>query len=390
MGGKQMNTLLSQFMKDEYTDSKSDLFAAFIERCMGFARPLGKTGMITMQSWMFLSSYEKLRSSMLKHQQISSMIHLGTRAFDSIGGEVVSSTAFVLSNQVERQFRDVDTVKGSFIRLVEGSSEGKKIVALRAALASRGKEFGYHLASSEDFMSIPGSPVVYWLSEKMRAAFRTGRNLSTVAEPRRGLDTGNNERFVRNWWEVSKSRCSMTSKDRTSALDSKARWFPFNKGGEYRKWWGNQELVVNWENDGNEIRDVQQVPGARPQNLRFYFLPTVSWSRITTASPSFRFYPAGSIFSSNGPGLYTESGDSCRIQDAGLLNSNTVVELLNVLAPTMDIQAGQIAQLPLADVTDPGLEGLVELLARTSKYDSDVFEVSWEYARNPLVALLCS
>ncbi|MCB9405026.1 MAG: BREX-1 system adenine-specific DNA-methyltransferase PglX [Microthrixaceae bacterium] len=261
MGSKQMNALLSQFMKDKYPDSKSDLFAAFIERCTNLAGQRGAVAMITMQSWMFLSSYAKLRDSLLANQQIASMLHLGARAFDSIGGEVVSSTAFVLTNEHGKR-------AGSFVRLVDGNSEAEKITALRAALYARTSETDFYEASGDDFASIPGSPIVYWLSEKMRMVFTSGDRLGAVASLAVGLQTGDNNRFLRQWWEVSQACFAFACTSREEAQASGARWFPYNKGGEFRKWYGNQEHVVNWENDGTEIRAFsgdRQAPAVRRQ-----------------------------------------------------------------------------------------------------------------------------
>ena len=387
MGAKNMSAPLSQFMKLEYPDSKSDLFAAFIERCADLTARGGASALITMQSWMFLSSYEKLRHSLLRHQQITSMLHLGARAFDSIGGEVVSSTAFVLGRPATESFIAIAPRNGVFIRLVDGTSEAEKIAATRNALTRRDRDSGYYLASSQDFISIPGSPIVYWLSEKMHSTFKSGKPLGDIAEPRRGLDTGDNSQFVRLWWEVSVSRSVRTCANRDVAERSGSRWFPFNKGGDYRKWWGNQELVVNWEQDGARIRDASKVPGARPQNLRFYFRPTLSWSRVTGGEPSFRFYPTGSIFSSNGPALYAENGDTCRPQDAGVLNSNTAKTLLQAIAPTMDFQTGQIAQIHVPEHENRRLANIVRSLTHTACEDWNASETSWDFRVDRLILL---
>ncbi len=227
-------------MKDEYPDSKSDLFAGFIERCTTLAGPRGTGAMITMQSWMFLSSYEKLRASLLAKQWIASMLHLGARAFDSIGGEVVSSTAFVLTNVPPEAQGSARKRAGTFIRLVDGTSEAEKVAALSAALDVQRKEAGFHLASDADFTAIPGSPIVYWLSERMRGSFSTGKPLSEVANLRQGLATADNNRFLRQWWEVSRARSAFACTSREEAAASGARWFPYNKGGDFRRWYGNQ------------------------------------------------------------------------------------------------------------------------------------------------------
>ncbi len=389
MGGKQMSALLSQFMKDEYRDSKSDLFAAFIERCTDLARPGGAVAMITMQSWMFLSSYEKLRASLLAKQRITSMLHLGARAFDSIGGEVVSATAFVLAN-VPPEARIAARLPGTFIRLVDGTSEAEKIAALGTALEARTETTGFHLASDVDFIAIPGSPIVYWLSEKMRGSFSAGKPLSEVANLRQGLATADNNRFLRQWWEVSQEHSAYACTSREEAAASGARWFPYNKGGEFRKWYGNQEHVVNWENDGAAIRVFGAESGGRPrsraQNTETYFSPSVSWSDISSGEAAFRRYPQGFIHDSTGHSGFGEG----ELLDwiTLLLNSKYVMEVMQVVAPTLHFHIGYVGLVPVApgarDLPSSTLDNLVE----TSRADWDVSETSWRFGLNPLVALV--
>ena len=373
----------TQFMKDEYPDSKSDLFAAFIERCTNFAVPRGAVAMITMQSWMFLSSYAKLRVSLLAHQQIASMLHLGARAFDSIGGEVVSSTAFVLSNKPSKR-------AGSFVRLVDGNSEAEKVSELRAALDARTSESDFYQASGSDFASIPGTPIVYWLSEKMRGSFATGNPLSEVANLRQGLATADNNRFLREWWEVSQERSAFGCTSREEAVASGARWFPYNKGGEFRKWYGNQEHVVNWEDDGAEIRTFGTEDGGRPrsraQNTDTYFSPSVSWSKVSSGAPAFRAYPAGFIYDVAGTSIFATTSQ----QRAGLLsfaNSRVAFEQLAAIAPTLNYEVGQVAGLPMADASAEDGVSLAGRAIDVARSDWDSFETSWGFARNPLVEL---
>ncbi|MFT8396228.1 Eco57I restriction-modification methylase domain-containing protein [Propionibacterium sp.] len=347
----------TQFMKDEYPDSKSDLFAGFIARCAGLALPRGTAAMITMQSWMFLSSYEKLRASVLTHQRITSMLHLGARAFDSIGGEVVSSTAFVLANQPSGGQSSARRQAGTFIRLVDGASEAEKVNALSTALGSQTKEEGFHLASGEDFAAIPGSPIVYWLSERMRAVFTVHDPFGAVASLAVGLQTGDNNRFLRQWWEVSGNRTAFSCTSREDAAASGARWFPYNKGGEFRKWYGNQEYVLNWEHDGAEIRTFGTEDGGRPrsraQNTDTYFSPSVSWSKVSSGAPAFRSYPAGFIYDVAGTSIFAAT----RQQRAMLLsfaNSQVAFEQLAAVAPTLNYEVGQVAGLPVAAASAAG------------------------------------
>ncbi|MDG3012430.1 hypothetical protein G4X40_20015 [Rhodococcus sp. D2-41] len=388
--GELAGLAATQFMKDEYPDSKSDLFAAFIERCASLARPRGAAAMITMQSWMFLSSYEKLRASLLMNQRIASMLHLGARAFDSIGGEVVSSTAFVLSNVPPESRGSARERAGTFIRLVDGTSEAEKAAALRTALEVRTKDAGFHLASDADFMAIPGAPIVYWLSEKMLGSFATGRRLSAVADLRQGLATADNNRFLRVWWEVSGTRTAFSCTSREEAAASGARWFPYNKGGEFRKWYGNHEYVLNWEHDGAEIRTFGTEDGGRPrsraQNTGTYFSPSVSWSDISSGEAAFRRYPAGFVHDSTGHSGF--GAEDLLGQIALLLNSKYVMEVMKVLAPTMHFHIGYVGLVPVS----PGITKLptdaVEHLVETSRIDWDLSETSWNFERNPLVTLV--
>jgi hypothetical protein len=387
MGSKQMGPLLAQFMKDEYPLGKADLFAAFIERCVSFTRLGGAAAMITMQSWMFLSSFAKIRSALLTSQRFASMAHLGTRAFDSIGGEVVSSTAFVLVKP-SASVSDIGAAKpGVFIRLVEGSSESEKIIALRAALDNRTKEAGYHLASGEDFAAIPGSPIVYWLSEKMRRSFRVGQPLGQVANLRQGLATADNSRFLRQWWEVSHRRIAFSCTSHEEAKSSGARWFPYNKGGEFRKWYGNQEYVVNWENDGEEIRifgtENGGRPRSRPQNTRTYFSPSVSWSDISSGEAAFRRFPQGFIHDSTGHSGF--GAEDLLDQIALLLNSRFVVNVMQVVAPTMHFHIGYVGLVPVAAEIEKLSTNRTNQLVEISKCDWNTAETSWDFECNPLV-----
>ena len=382
MGSKQMNALLSQFLKKNCPDSKSDLFAAFMERCTDLAVPGGAVAMITMQSWMFLSSYEKLRKSLLERQHISSMLHLGARAFDSIGGEVVSSTAFVLTNQLAESFIEESAKTGVYIRLVDGSSEQEKIASLSTALSERISETDFYLASSSDFAMVPGSPIVYWLSENMLRGFAEHDPLGSVTALAVGLQTGDNNRFLRQWWEVSSIRTAFACTSREEATASGARWFPYNKGGEFRKWYGNQEFVVNWENDGEEVSDFR--PRSVIRNPDTYFSPSVSWSDISSGEAAFRRYPVGFIHDSTG-----HSGfglDDLLDRTALLLNSRYVLELMEVLAPTLHFHIGYVGLVPVAAGATALDIDVLEDLVNTSRADWNSFETSWNYERNPLIA----
>jgi len=382
MGSKQMNSLLSQFMKDEYPDSKSDLFAGFIERCATLAGPRGTVATITMQSWMFLSSYEKLRASLLAKQRIASMLHLGARAFDSIGGEVVSSTAFVLANVPPEAQGPARKRAGTFIRLVDGTSEAEKMAALGAALEVRTKDAGFHLASDADFTAIPGSPIVYWLSEKMRAVFTTGRRLGAVADIKHGLSTGKNEAVVRLWWETSANRFMPTCTSPEAADASGRSWFPYNSGGQFRRWYGNVEKALRYDKTGRDL--MASFPGHRHDGRSRYFQQGVTWSKVSSGAPAFRSQPVGQVFDVAGNGFFLDN--PAGLNDMlGFCNSSTAQAMLAALSPTLNFEAGQIAKLPVASHRDAELDERVEQLVSTSESDWDSSETSWDFAGNPLV-----
>ena len=382
-------------MKESFPEGKSDLFAAFIQRCTGLASKRGLSAMITMQSWMFLSSFEKLRRSLLCNQWIVSMLHLGTRAFDSIGGEVVSSTAFVIENVPPSRRGTASTRCGSFVRIVDGKSEAEKIVMLDRARHTREARDGFHGASPEDFTVIPGSPIVYWLSEKMRTTFKEGRSLGEMAELLVGLRTGDNTRFLRFWWEVAQDR---TTLDCTSLAEAKAsgrRWFPYNKGGSFRRWYGNHEYVVNWENDGREIEEglaeryPYMVPAGqsvlRGQGRSRYFSPSVSWSDISSGEAAFRRYPGGFIHDSTGHSGFGEPSTLDRV--AILMNSTFAAQALQVLAPTMHFHIGYVGQVPVASDVERLCTERMDKLVERSKRDWDEYETSWDFRSNPLVTI---
>lgn len=373
-------------MKDEYPCSKSDLFAGFIERCTHLAGPQGTVAMITMQSWMFLSSYEKFRASLLTKQRITSMLHLGARAFDSIGGEVVAATAFVLANVPVETRSPANKCAGTFLRLVDGTSEAEKVAALGAALEARTKDAGYHLASDADFMAIPGSPIVYWLSEKMRRSFATGRPLSQVANLRQGLATADNNRFLRQWWEVPAARTAFSCTSREEAVASGARWFPYNKGGEFRKWYGNQEHVINWERDGAELFSFR--PRAVIRNPSTYFSPSVSWSDISSGEAAFRRYPQGFIYANTGHSGF--GSDELLDRVTLLMNSAYGTSALKILAPTMHFDIGYVGLVPVVSGLDELTTGSLAQLVEVAKSDWDSSETSWGFTTNPLVQVLGS
>ena len=286
MGSKGMNSQVKEFTKEYYPDNKSDLFACFMERGYSLTKANCQAAMVTMQSWMFLSSFQTMRKTLLENKTITSMAHLGARAFGSISGEVVQTTATVLRNKAPAGYRPV------FFRLAEGDEQEKC-----RALANG--EQRYDKVPQDEFKKIPGSPVAYWVSDAIRTIFKTGTPLGEYAPARQGLATGDNDRFIRLWAEVPSSRIGKNLSSTSQARESGKKWFPYNKGGEFRKWYGNHEYLVNWESDGAAIRAFGTEDGgkarSRPQNTAWYFKTSVTWSCVRSSFFGVRLRYRGSF-----------------------------------------------------------------------------------------------
>jgi Eco57I restriction-modification methylase len=375
MRGRNMSAALSDFARLEFPNSKTDMFAMFIERAIELAIRGAFIGMITMQSWMFLRSYAALRDNLLKNQAIVTMAHLGAGAFDTIAGEVVATTAFLLVNEGQPD------LPGIFVRLVDESGEAVMSGAFRKSVA-RGRE--RYMASSRELRQVPGAPIAYWLSNAMLKAFSLGTPLTEISEPRVGLQTGDNGRFVRLWHEVSADRIGLRL-SRDEAIASPFKWFPYNKGGEFRKWYGNQEYVVNWHNDGTEIRSFgieSGRPRSRAQNTGYYFLPSVSWSKVGTGVPTFRYFPQGFIFDVAGTSIFAPELDLLRV--AAVCNSTVARAMLAATSPTMNFEVGTLAQLPVVEVSEGALN-LVRELIRLHRDDWNSQETSWSFEELDLI-----
>jgi len=282
-----MNSKLSEYLQESYKDSKSDLFAAFMERCLEFTKQNGFHAAINQHSWMFLSSYVNLRLNILSNQTIMSMIHLGSRAFEDIGGEVVQSTTFVLRRMV---LREAET---KYYRLIEYTDAKDKEEAFLA------RKHEYRTIQNE-FHTIPSSPIAYWASDKVRRIFKENSKLSKIAEPRQGMATSDNGRFLRLWFEVNVKTLGFGFSNSREALISNKKWFPYNKGGSFRKWYGNQEYVVNWENSGKEVMEyatkLYKSPTRTIKNIPYYFRECLTWSFVSSSCFGVRYSPKGFLF----------------------------------------------------------------------------------------------
>ena len=373
MGSSGMNAVLSDYVKKNFPDSKSDLFACFMEKCGQLVKRNGLYAMITQHAWMFLSSYEKLREK-LKMNSIVNMAHLGARAFDEIGGEVVQTTAFVSCGKRVADF------KGTYVRLVDIVGEWEKEAEYRS---------GNHryTAKQENFSKIPGSPVAYWVSEKIIEDFEKYPRLNDVGITRLGMTTGENARFVRLWYEVDINNCKFNADSQKDLDATSAYYVPYNKGGAYRKWYGNNDCVLYWKNNGAAIKNFADKNGrirSTVPNTEYYFLPCASWSKISSGKISFRL-KKHSIFDVAGACYFAKKYDLSYMM--GFLNSDVVRIIISALSPTLNYEGGQIASLPVAyDKKEKrNIILLVDKNIELSKNDWDSFETSWDFERHPLI-----
>lgn len=367
MGSSGMDAKLSKYVKDNYPDSKSDLFAVFIEQCGAMIKPNGYQTMITQHAWMFLSSYEKLREKILQ-KMIVNMAHLGPRAFEEIGGEVVQTTSFVLRNEFSNGYQ------GEYCRLIEPTTQqGKEAMFLAGQ--------NRYVSQQENFAKIPGSPVAYWASKLLIDDFKIGKPLGELSKPRQGMATTNNNRFLRLWFEIKNIGFNYQNIKETT--DCKYKWFPYNKGGSYRKWYGNNDYVVNWYNNGQELKDfTKDAPGGRMNNVEFYFKPSISWSKISSGLFSSRFFLNGFIFDVSGCSVFGEH----LLYLLGFTNSIITREILKCVSPTLNYEVEHIKKLPVIFKFKNKVECLSKENIDISKTDWDSFETSWDFQTHPLLA----
>ena len=365
MGGKGFSTKLKAYVEKNYKDSKSDLFAVFIEKCNEFTKKNCYTSMITMQSWMFLSSFETLRKNTIDKTEIKSLNHLGTRAFSEIGGEVVSTVAWVSKKKSPEKDE-------TYLRLVDyNKAELKEEEFFNKA--------NYFQAKQKDFEKIPGSPIAYWVSDKVREIFEKNQKLGEVGEAKQGLATADNNRFLRLWNEVSFTKIGYNMSNSQEALESKKKWFPFNKGGEFKKWYGNQEYLVNWENDGYEIKNFKN---AVVRNPSYYFKESISWSKVSSSNFSMRFYQKGLLFADAGMSYFSNENLKYIL---GLSNSKLINKILSLLSPTLNFEVGHISNIPIIRKENSLIENLVEENISISKEEWDSRETSWDFEKLSLI-----
>ena len=375
MGSSNMDKWLANWAKKHYPDSKRDLCTCFIERGFTLAKPCGYSAMVTMQSWMFLGSFEALREKTLKERSIASMAHLGTRAFDAIGGEVVATTATVFGGSPA-------DAPASYLRLVDFDGEAAKEEAIREAIANPTCGWFYR-RSTGAFKSIPGTPIAYWASEKQRAAFESLSALSTYAYGCNGMTTGENAKFLRIWHEVSISRIGFETQDVSETRGKAFRWFPYNKGGEFRKWYGNRDYVINWEDNGRDIRDNGHLV---PRSMNYMFRRGVSWSKISSGKIAFRVEDPGRMFDVAGLCLFPLKEEVNLAALAAFGNATVASSFLEFLSPTLNFEVGDVSSIPISEeVYSKTIEMLAKACVDISSADWCSREISCGFLRHPMV-----
>jgi len=376
MGSKGMNPRLGVLAKDNYPYSKSDLFAMFIERNLDLAIKRGMVSMITMQSWMFLGAFERFRMTLLTKNKILSMAHLGTRAFDSIGGEIVSTTAFVLSNTPETSYM------GAFLKLTDGACEEEKNRDLKLSRRSP------YLSSANDLMKIPGCLIAYWVSKKTINAFAENKKLADVLISREGLTSGDNSRFLRIWTEVSIRNICFDASSNDDAKNKGRRWFPHLKGGEYRKWAGNTDYIVDWMNDGYEMKNFSDQNTGRIRshnyNGEWAFKKGLTWSSVSSGNFCVRHSEGFSMFDTTGTMAFPQKMDDLTVIES-YLNSKVSTYLMTVLAPTIRFQPGHALNLPFKEIVPLQEKNNGDRCIDIAQKDWDSYETSWDFSVFPML-----
>lgn len=384
MGSGKMNEVLSEYVKKNYAEGKGDLFSVFMQVAESMLEPNGKYGMINMQSWMFLSSFEKLRTHILLHLHIDSMLHLGPQTFDELSGEVVQNTAFVISKHQPLE------EGGTYYRLVDGNNcrEKEELFLAHRCNNEDGNRIYFPNVSQKNFEKIPGSPIGYWLGSNWGNIFNNYVSLGNKFAFKKGMSTGDNARFIRGWSEVSLEDIIFKCSSNEESLSFTQKWYPINYGGTYRKWYGNQHSVANWLHNGEEMKSNATILNNGGHWSRYitstdyFFRPGLSWNAISSGNICVRYFADGFIFCSASMCGYGESIKPV----IGLLNSKVATDILKVLAPTMNYGPLQVKEIPYIEKIKeytPTIEHNIDI----AKSDWDAHETSWDFQRNELLTI---
>jgi hypothetical protein len=378
MGSGNMNETLYSYIKKHYEEGKADLYSTFMLLAIDRLANNAKYGMINMHTWMFLSSFERLRKTLINKYRIDSLLHLGTRTFDELGGEVVQNTAFIISK--------IDGLKGSsisgtYFRLVDGKNCGDKECMFLEAQANHNSKVYYASVEQNNYEKIPGSPIGYWVSDKQVKLFDDCDSLASILTTREGMAPADNKLFLRLWFEISCDRFSWFNK----ASD---KWYPYIKGGTYRKWSGNYEYVVDWANDGYAIKNNVDPSTGRIRshnyNGEYAFQESISWTVISFGKVALRYTMKGFLWDSAGASGFSQKHLKFNL---GLINSVVAKSFLKILSPSTKLNVGEVINIPLIEQNVDEIESIVNNNINISKLDWDSHETSWDFEANPLVAL---
>lgn len=377
LNNSNMNVELKEYVNKNYPKSKSDMFAAFIEASKRLSRKEGYVAMITIQVWMFTSSFEEFRKELINTSTICSMLHIGFNTFPELNSKFALGTAFVISNNCDMNYN------GIFYNLnVENTSANKELIFLEKK--RKNEKF---LSNNNRYLSIDGNPIAYWISDEIINTFKNYKRVNDIAQPRQGLATGENKRFIRLWHEVDFNKIGKGCRSIKESEESKKKWFPYNKGGDFRKWYGNNNYVVNWENDGFEIRNFKSDKGkirSRAQNTEFYFKKGITWSFVNLVFGC-RYVDSGYIFDVGGSSVFPE--DRINYYMLAFLNSKIAQEYLKILNPSLNFQVGNIASLPFKfdESREKEINDLVKENIQLVKKDWDSSETSIDFIRNNVI-----
>lgn len=365
MGASNMNPMLSEFIKANYTDYKSDFFSVFVVRCSAMARNDGYCGFFTPYVWMFIQSYEKLRQYLYTNCTIETLIQFEYSAFEEA---TVPVCTFTFQNRHIQK-------KGCYLRLVDFRG-GMEVQRQKTLEAIENHDCGfYYEQSTDNFSKIPGAPVAYWVSEAMIHAFNAGTALAAIASPKQGMATADNNRFVRKWYEPDFGKVALP-------FSANLKWYPYNNGGGFRRWFGFNTDVVNWEDNGTAIKAF---PKAYVRNEMDYFKSGITWNAITSSDISVRYFNSGYIFSNAGMAIFSDEHNLMLI--LSFINSAVAKSILSVISPTLNYNAGDIANLPIITSKDYDAQLVKKCkdCIQHSKADWDSFETSWDFKEHPLI-----
>jgi hypothetical protein len=371
LGQKGMNGKLKGFVETNFPKSKTDLMACFMERCINFCSSNGVLAMINQHTWMFITSYGDLRISLIDQIRVETLLHLGTRTFPEIGGEVVQNAAFTFSNYHSPG-------KGVYFRLVEFLNSSLKEEKFIEGLNAIDCAFRFEI-TQDNFKKIPTAPIGYWLSASIIDIFETSKKLEDVANCRKGLTTSNDSDFIRLWYEVSYNSISLNSKNANEFIGSGKKYAPVNKGGGYRKWYGNNLYLIDWDNNGSRLKNYSK---AYIRAEEHYFKSGVTWNAVSSNRFCCRYNPPGFIFNDVGPTIFDYNAPYLLM---AYLMSNVANEIFKLLCPTLKFEVGQIQMFPSPSSFDSIGEQVPERLIELSKYEWDSHEVSWDFQQNEIV-----